>query len=121
MDKHRAERDQIYFAAGLRPTRDYYIDILGFEEKHFEIVLPEETQAAQLSDRVLLSHDDMVMNAKDHALIAPLIEKVIALIHEAKDEQELQKKIDALNLNQEETRIINQLMIDSVSVWSQNA
>lgn len=90
----RAERDAKYLATGqVRLTKDYYTDILGFEDAHIEMmepvapvplalslpapdrrVAPSQSDEPLQSDASRLAHDRRIMQPKMDALLAALAE-----------------------------------------------
>lgn len=80
----RAERDAKYLATGqVRLTKDYYTDILGFEEAHIEMV--EQAPAAAPLMLSLASHDatDEKNLAHDRRMLAPKMDALLAALAEA--------------------------------------
>lgn len=126
VDVQRAERDKKYLESGsLRLTRDYYRDVLGFDEAHFEIVepaMPSETQTAKLS----LKLSDGLNPAKqpltvEQTVMQPKIQAVLSALEECNDYAEFETRLSQLDLSATDNILIQRLVSDGLKAWSEGA
>ena len=97
----RAERDAKYLATGqVRLTEDYYTDVLGYEKEHIQLVEPPASEATALSLRLSQSAPGTGKGdlAHDRKILAPKIDAIIAALADAKDYQDFEAALSALQL-----------------------
>ena len=97
----RAERDAKYLATGqVRLTEAYYTDVLGYEKDHIQLVEPPASEATALSLRLSQAAPtaDKGDLAHDRKILAPKIDAIIAALADAKDYQDFEAALAALQL-----------------------
>lgn len=125
VDVQRAERDKKYLESGsLRLTRDYYRDVLGFDEAHFEITEPvaATVQAAQLAMRL----SDGLNNANqpltvEQTIMQPKIQAVLSALEECSDYAEFEARLSELDLSKTDNILIQRLVSDGLKAWAEGA
>ncbi len=104
IDVKRAERDKKYLESGhVRFTKDYYTQILGFEEAHVEIVNPETQTPAALSlpspgDIMLTDTGDTADNpppldSEQLAIMQPKIDAIMDALGASKDYADFDQRL----------------------------
>ncbi len=114
IDTARAERDKHYLDSGqVRFSKDYYTQILGFEEGHIEMLSTEDSAAAPADKRpadkrklaeAMLSQDSKAaapLNPDELAIMQPRIEAIMAALDECQDYREFESKLAALDISDE--------------------
>lgn len=119
VDKIRAERDKLYLDTGtITLTKDYYKDVVGFEEHHFKIVEPAtppkttQNKEQDLPLSLFLSDDGKHKHthAHDEDFDEPLTDKQLniaqakrqiseALVDDSTDFADFEKKLSLLNFD----------------------
>lgn len=129
VDVARAERDKKYLESGsLRLTRDYYRDVLGFDEAHFELVEPVapvekfENQTTKLS----LKLSDGLNPAKhpltvEQTIMQPKIQAVLSALEECNDYAEFEARLSELDLSATDNILIQRLVSDGLKAWAEGA
>lgn len=122
VDQARAERDQIYFAAGLRPTRAYYADVLGFEESHF--TLEQTADAAQFADTAavqLSAENNTFQAAHESALMQPKITAILAALEKAHSYEEFAALLAKADIGKDNGTLIRQLVLGDLRALADGA
>lgn len=114
VDVERAERDKIYSDSGLiRFTKEYFLNIVGYEESHFEMLpmLNPQNQAvntllswqlSQAKDNDKTGQDDDTPLPKDLTKAEQAkLDAIIKLLEQSKDYDDFANKIAGLNLPDE--------------------
>lgn len=110
IDIERATRDKIYTDSGqIRLTKEYFIDKVGYEAHHFEIIQnPEVTPSTtpislQLSDsHNNHNHDDEPLTAKQAKISQTKVDKILSLFDEVDDFTAFTKRLEALDFGDDE-------------------
>lgn len=114
-DQNRATVDKTYADTGqIVFTKAYYTDILGYEEKHFQMVEPTtpsaNAQLSQIYKQYLLSQnlpssltddDDKVLDAKtkrERDIMSPKVQAVLSLLDDCDSYGDFEKRLSALEL-----------------------
>lgn len=102
VDKDRAERDKLYCDTGqVRLTKDYLVNIVGYEEQHIEMVetvQPSMPLSLQLSHNVQHdehSHDDY---QPDDKIMQAKLQAIMNDLENSQSYAEFEKKLAKLNL-----------------------
>lgn len=136
VDKTRAERDKLYLDTGtITLTKDYYKDVIGFEEHHFVIAtqpqssqssqLPQSPQSLQLSTSHdnqdnHHSHDDDITLTKRQISISQAKERMIdSLLDDSTDFADFEKKLALLSLDDD--AFVDELSKQSMSAFLKGA
>lgn len=110
VDRARAERDKLYMDTGqVKLTKEYMMDMVGYEEHHFEMIepstptpsaMPPSTPLSlQLSDKHDHSHDHMPLTAKQSKIAGGKADKILALMNDVDDFNDFQKRLERLDLS----------------------
>ena len=114
VDIQRATRDKIYTDTGqIALTREYMIDMVGYEAHHFTLTKPHNTPAQgkemglslQLSDSPNHSdhsHDDEPLTATQAKISQRKVNKVLSLFDDIDDFNDFQKRLESLDLGDDE-------------------
>ncbi|STZ03632.1 Mu-like prophage protein gp29 [Moraxella equi] len=122
VDKTRAERDKLYLDTGrFALTKDYYKDILGYEEHHFTIIEPAPhtpKQGQELPLSLLLSdsgkaghrpkddhnhsHDDEPLTEKQRKIANAKGDIIQSLLDDSTDFADFEKKLAVLSFDNDE-------------------
>lgn len=126
VDVARAERDKKYLESGsLRLTRDYYRDVLGFDETHFEIVEPvaqSGNAAAKLSLRLSDGlNPDRQPPTFEQTVMQPKIQAILSALEECDDYAEFEARLSKLDLSQTDNILIQRLVSDGLQAWAEGA
>ena len=132
VDKNRAERDQIYLNTGaIKFTPEYYRDIVGYAENHFELVdsgAKEQERRApngkqQLSGSLKLSDSSngapliRADNSVENLIMQPKMQAVLSALDECESFEEWQARLAALDLSAGDSLLIQRLVGDGVTAW----
>lgn len=112
IDIERATRDKIYTDTGqIRLTQQYFVDKVGYEPHHFEIVqaTPLVTPVSlQLSDNHTHkdnhdhTHHDEPLTAKQAKISQRKVDKILSLFDDVDDFATFQKRLSELDLGDDE-------------------
>lgn len=101
VDIDRATRDKLYCDTGqLRLTKDYLMDMVGYEAHHFVMVdtPPQNTPVSlQLSDNHH-DHDDEPLTAKQYKIHQTKVAKILSLFDDVDDFAAFQQRLNDLDL-----------------------
>ena len=132
VDKNRAERDQIYLNTGaIRFTPEYYRDIVGYAENHFELVEgagQADKNSAKNSKQQLSGSLKLADGAKDaptirpdnsveNLIMQPKMQAVLSALDECESFEEWQARLAALDLSAGDSLLIQRLVGDGVTAW----
>lgn len=105
VDKDRAERDKLYCDTGqVRLTKDYLVNIVGFEEQHIEVVNPSVQPSMPLSLPYSLQlsqqHDDH--NHDDYEpkpnISKTKVDAILSILNDCDNYAEFEKRLENLSL-----------------------
>lgn len=112
IDIERATRDKTYTDSGqIRLTKEYFVDKVGYEPHHFEIVQttpPVTPVSLQLSDNHTHkgnhdhTHNDEPLTNKQAKISQRKVDKILSLFDEVDDFEAFQKRLNKLDLGDDE-------------------
>lgn len=109
VDKARAERDKLYCDTGqIRLTKEYMIDMAGFEEHHFVM---NDVQNIPINQNMPLSlqlsdthtkhdnhNDDELLNTQQSQISQIKMDALLSVLNACDDYQEFEQKLEKLTL-----------------------
>lgn len=113
IDTDRAARDKHYLDSGqIRLTKDYFTQILGFEEDHIEMVSQVSEGSNQLSDKgacSLAKGDKSLIpdtrylstDTEQISVMQPKIDAVMQALGDSNDYADFEKKLSSLDIGDE--------------------
>lgn len=117
IDLNRAKRDQIYLASGqVRFTLDYYQDILGFEERHIELInatTQNTLSEAQLADK----NANRLPENTETAILRPKIKAILDALQNSTSYMDFEEKLAHLDLSDEDAELMNRLLGDATQAF----
>ena len=124
IDVKRAERDAQYCEkAGLRLTKEYFVDVVGLEESHFTLAdapaaAPNGAPlAARLSD--LKTQNEI--NEPSTAIIQPKIDAIFSQLDQCNSFNEFQIKLAQMDLSEGDSALMQVLLSGFVTNWAEGA
>ncbi|MFV2030517.1 phage portal protein family protein [Neisseria sp. S1] len=124
VDKTRAERDKMYADTGMvRFTEEYFVQVLGFEKEHFELLDPatqsqglSQAMSAKLSN-VQNGQEPPLLKA-DQALMQPKIQAVLNALQLSESYADFESALSKMDLSEGDMAIIDKLVGESVRSFS---
>lgn len=107
VDKERAERDKLYCETGqVRLTKDYLVNIVGFEEQHIEMVensvnqpsMPLSLKLSQSHDEHHHNHDEDDEYQPDDTIMQAKLQAIFDDLNKSQSYAEFEQKLAKLNL-----------------------
>lgn len=132
VDKNRAERDQIYLNTGaIRFTPEYYRDIVGYAENHFELVEgagQADKNSVKNSKQQLSGSLKLADGAKDaptirpdnsveNLIMQPKMQAILSAIEQCESFEAWQAQLATLDLSAGDSLLIQRLVGDGVAAW----
>ncbi len=126
IDLKRAERDKIYLESGaIRFTPEYFRDIVGYTESHFELVEQAKTDdktnakklSTKLSGRDYASSELGKMQTAEQIIMQPKMQAILSALNNSQDYAEFERKLSGLDLSDGDTLLIQRLVGDGVNAW----
>lgn len=104
IDTDRAARDKHYLDSGqIRLTKDYFTQILGFEEDHIEVVssaVSESQNEPRLSASYFLSGDNnQPLDHEQISVMQPKVDAIMQALGDSNDYTDFEKKLSTLDIS----------------------
>ena len=118
IDVKRAERDAKYCEkTGLRLTKEYFVDVVGFEETHFTLAEPAPTTTTNASLAAHLSDTKTPTPPKSAmaTVTQPKIDAILAALGQCNGFEEFQEKLSQMDLNDGDNTLLQLLQAGFVT------